>query len=183
MQQYLDLVIEIFRENILGQVVWLIAFIFSIYTFLFCENKKFIVFMAIISFMWGLHFWLIWLLAASLIHFIDLFKNILALKYEKSKKLAFIFIIFYIIVWFISYESYISLIPSVTAVFSTYLVFYVRWIWLNIWFMFIISLWALYNFLGNSIWWLATDITLLITWTAWIIRIILSKKAKKDKPL
>lgn len=181
MIEYINVVIDIFKENFYGQLIWLFAFFISIYNFLFCKNKKFIVITAIASLVWGIHFYSIWLIAASLINIVDVFKNILALKYEKSKKIASIFIIFYIIVWFISFENYISLIPTLTAVISTYLVFYVRWVWLNIWFMWIIMLWAVYNFLWNSIWWLATDITLFITWIIWIIKIIISEKNNAKK--
>jgi hypothetical protein len=180
---YIYIVIDIFKENFYGQLIWLLAFLVSIYNFLFCKDRKFIIFTAIASLIWGIHFYSIWLIAAALVNIIDILKNMLALKYKKSKNIAILFVLFYIIIWFITFKSYVDIIPTLTAIISTYLVFYVRWIWLNIGFMGVIILWGIYNILWHSIWWLATDITLSITWVIWIIRIIYSEKKdmKKEK--
>lgn len=181
MSDLIFIIIDIFKENIFWQIVWLIAFLISIYNFLFCKDKKFIFFTMVASLIWGIHFYSIWLMVAWFINLIDVIKNALALKYNKSKKIASLFIVLYIIIWFILFDWYISLIPTMNALLSTYLVFYVRWVWLNIGFMGIVILWGIYNFLGHSIWWLSTDITLLITWTIWIIKIIISDKKEKKK--
>jgi hypothetical protein len=105
----------------------------------------------------------------------------LALKYEKSKKIAIWFALFYILIWFFTFKSYVDIIPILTSLISTYLVFYIRWVWLNIGFMGVVILWGIYNFLWHSIWWLATDIILSITWVIWIIRIIYSEKKEMKK--
>lgn len=178
---YVNLVVDVFTQNMFWQIVWLIAFCISIYNFLFCKDKKFILVVAIASLVWWIHFMSIWLITAWLINFIDVFKNALALKYKKSNKIVITFVIFYIIVWILSYDWYISLIPTINALLSTFLVFYIRWVWLNLWFMFVVSLWWIYNFIGQSIWWLSTDITLFVVWTIWIIRIILSDKKNNNK--
>jgi len=154
-------IVWIFSLNPIAQSVWLIAFLVSIYNFWFCKNKKFILFTMIASIFWWFHFLFLWLLSAAYINIVDVAKNALALKYAKNKYLTIWFILVYIIISYFTYNSLISLIPLATAIASTILVFYVRWIYLNIWFLFVIALWMTYNFLWQSIWWLSTDITLM----------------------
>lgn len=178
---FINNIIEIFSSNPLGQLIWLIAFLVSIYNFWFCKNKKFIFFTMIASIFWWFHFLFLWLLSAAYINLVDIVKNALALKYERNKYLTLGFIIIYIIISFFTYTSPISLIPLATAILSTILVFYIRWIYLNIWFLFVIALWMIYNFIWNSIWWLSTDITLMTTWIFWVLKTIHKSKKEKKK--
>ena len=173
---FINEVIEIFLIAPIGQSIWLIAFLVSIYNFLFCKNKKFIFFTMIASLIWGIHFHIIGLTAAALINGVDVIKNILALKYERNKYLASLFVIVYIIIWFLTYNWYISLIPTLNAVLGTFLVFFVRGIWLNLGFIVVVMLWGVYNFLWHSIGGFMTDITLLFTWIIGVIRIMLEEK-------
>ena len=176
-------IFDIFKENFYWQLIWLIAFIVSIYNFLFCKNKKFIFFTMVASLVWWIHFYSIGLIAAALINFVDVTKNALALKYEKSNKIVISYVVLYVIIWFITYDWLVTIIPTLTALLGTYLVFYVRWVKLNIGFMFVIILWSIYNFLWHSIGWLATDITLFITGTIWILKIIISDKKQRKKEI
>lgn len=170
---------DIFVDNWIGQTIWLVAFLVSIYNFTFCKDKKFVFVTMVVSLIWWMHFFSIWLLAAAFVNFVDVFKNALALKYEKSKKLASTFIFFYIIIGFLTFEWYISLIPTISWIVSTFLVFYIRGVWLNIGFMWIIIMWMLYNYTWWSIGWLSTDIVLFFSWIIWIIRIMAEEKKKK----
>lgn len=192
--ELLDLFIKYFFENPVWQVVWVVGFIVSVYNFLFCKNRKFIFFTMVASFVWGIHYLSIWLIAGWLINAIDTVKNAIALKYEKSNKITIFFVILYLLIWFFTIkqeflanpnqdllQSLTSIIPTINAIAWTFLVFYVRWVWLNIWFMFVILLWAVYNFLGHSIGWLATDITLFFVWIIWIIRILFFEKKEEKK--
>lgn len=177
----LNNLLNIFLLNPYWQILWLIAFLISIYNFWFCKNKRFIFFTMLVSFVWWFHFLTLWLLSAAYINLVDIIKNALALKYEKNKYLTIWFILIYIIISFYTYNSPISLIPLFTAIISTILVFYVRWIYLNIWFLFVIVLWMIYNSLWHSIWWLSTDIALMITWILWIFKTIYKDKKEKKK--
>jgi len=177
---FFNIIREIFITNPIAQSIGFIAFFISVYIFLFCKDKKFILFTWISSLVWGVHFFLIWLFSASLINFVDVFKNFFALKFKNNKYFAWFFIIFYLIVWYFSYESPISIIPVFNALLSTLLVFFVRGIWLNIWFIFIVILWVTYNFIWHSIWGFMTDITLFISWIIWILRIFKTKKSTKN---
>jgi len=181
--EIINLVKDLFVENLLWQIIWLIAFLVSVYNFLFCKNKKFIVFTMIASGVWWIHFYSLGLLSAAFVNSVDVIKNALALKYKKSFKIASLFMIFYIIIWYFTYSWFIWLIPIITWVLSTFLVFYVRWIWLNLGFMWIVMMWMVYNFVGQSIWWLSTDIVILVSWIIWVARIILEEKRKKRKKL
>lgn len=178
---YINNLPNIFLENILAQTIWIIAFFISSYNFLFCKDRRFIIFTAIASFFWWIHFLLLWfaseeilffwLLSAWLVNFFDIFKNLISLKYEKNLKLVLWITAIYIIIWIFTYNWYISIIPTLTAIISTYLVFFVRWIYLNLGFLFIIVLWMIFNYISNSIWWLMTDIFLFFFWLFWIYKI------------
>jgi hypothetical protein len=172
---------DIFLSNPIAQILWLIWFLVSIYNFWFCKNKKFIFFTMIASIFWWFHFLFLWLLSAAYINIVDVAKNALALKYAKNKYLTLWFILLYIIISYFTYTSIISLIPLATAILSTILVFYIRWIYLNIWFLFVIALWMIYNFLWHSIWWLSTDITLMTTWIFWVVKTLYKDKKEKKK--
>jgi hypothetical protein len=50
------------------------------------------------SLVWGVHFGIIGLTAAALINGVDVIKNALALKYERNKYLAGLFVIIYIVI-------------------------------------------------------------------------------------
>jgi len=172
-------IFDIFLLNPIAQTLWLFAFFVSIYNFWFCKNKKFIFFTLIASIFWWFHFLALWLLSAAYINIVDVIKNALALKYEKNKYMTIWFIIIYIFISYFTYNSLISLIPLATAILSTILVFYVRWIYLNIWFLFVIALWMTYNFIWHSIWWLSTDITLMTTWFFWVVKTIYKNKKEQ----
>lgn len=175
----LENIYNLFLLNPLGQFLWLMAFVVSIYNFLYCKNKRFIFFTMIASIFWWFHFLALWLLSAAYINIVDVLKNALALKYEKNKYITLGFILVYIIISYFTYVGIISLIPLATAILSTILVFYVRGVYLNIWFLFVIVLWMIYNFIWGSIGWFMTDTTLMVTWIIWIYKIIRSENKKE----
>lgn len=173
---------DLFISNPLWQTIGLIAFFISIYNFTYCRDKKFIVFTWIASLVWWFHFLLIWLFSAAFINLVDVFKNALALKYEKNKYITISFILIYCIISYFTFDGLISLIPLLTAILSTIIVFYIRGVYLNIWFLFVIVLWMIYNFIWGSIWGFITDTSLMISWFIWIYKIIKSdNKKEKEK--
>lgn len=178
-----DTVRELFILNPWWQFIGLIWFIVSVYNFMFCKNKKFIIFTMIASFFWWIHFFLLGLLSAAFINLIDVFKNALALKYEKNKYMTLWFIIIYMIISYFTFTWLISLIPLATAILSTILVFYVRWVYLNIGFLFVIALWMIYNIIGWSVGWFLTDTTIFISGIFWIYKIIKSDNKKEIKKI
>ncbi|MCH2188990.1 YgjV family protein [Candidatus Gracilibacteria bacterium] len=170
---------EIFLENPLAQIIGIIAFLVSVYNFLFCKNKKFIIVTGIASAIWGLHFLSLGLLSAAFVNLFDVIKNALSLKYERNIYWVVGLSIFYTIIGVYTYTGdLISLIPTLNAIISTYLVFYIRGIWLNVGFLGIIALWMIYNYIGNSIGGLATDIFLIGFGIIGIIRQILENNKK-----
>ncbi len=175
----INIVRNAFIEHPIWQSIWLVAFLVSIYNFLFCKNKKFIYVTAIASFVWGIHFYSIWLMSAALVNAVDVGKNLLAIKYKRSIKLSSIFVVFYLVLPFFIFDWYISLIPMVTAILWTYLVFYVRWVWLNVGFLFIIMMWFTYNYIWRSVWWSMTDLTLFISGIVGVFRTFVFKKGEK----
>lgn len=178
----LETIWNLFLENPFGQVVWIIAFLISIYNFLFCKDRKFIIVTAIASLVWWIHFFAIWALVAAYINFFDIFKNAASLKWERNKSWMWKFIIAYIIIWLYTFLnidlntfsiwelSYFSLLPTFSAIFSTYLVFMTNWVKMKMWFLLVVLAWLIYNIAFWSIWWVMTDLSLLVAWLIWTYR-------------
>lgn len=179
--EIINAITEIFKAQPIAQSVGLVWYAISIYTFAFCKNKKFILFLGIISIFWAIHFALIAAYSAFIVNFIDIFKNFIALKYEKNKYLFLWFLLLYLWWGIYTYTDILSLIPIFAAISWLFLAFYVRWIWLNIWFLTLLILWLFYNLQQQSLWWVASDITLLIAWIYWIITLFILKKWKNTE--
>lgn len=174
--------IETFLNNPLWQSIWLLGFLVSIINFLFLKDKKFIWWTLVASFFWWMHFYYIWALAASYINFFDVIKNWFALKYERNKNWMYIFIFSYFLIWvytFLNFNistlsiwelNYLSLFPTFSSLFSTFLVFKTRWIFMKAWFLFVVFSWLIYNISYWSIGWVMTDWSLFIAWIIWIIK-------------
>lgn len=170
---------KLFLENPFGQTIWIIAFLISIYNFLFCKDKKFIIVTAIASLVWWIHFFAIGALVASYINFFDIFKNLASLKWERQKSWMWKFIFAYSIIWLYTFLNidfltltiwelnYFSLLPTFSAIFSTYLVFMVRWVKMKLWFLLVVLAWLIYNLAFGSIGWVMTDLSLLVAWLIW----------------
>lgn len=155
---------EIFTQDIIWQAIGFIALFFVFLWFKETNDRKLIIYLSIWSFFWGIHFWLLGLIAAAGINFFDIFKNLLGLKYEKNKSLMFFFIWSYLVIWIISFyftQNYISFLPSITSIISTIWVFLFRWIWLRINLLFVLCIWFIYNTAWGSIAWITSDIVLL----------------------
>ena len=152
---------DIFLANPRGQWIWFLAFLVAVYNFWFCKDQKFIVLTWVVSILFGFHFVSLWLMTAGVINFLDAFKNFISLRYEKNIYRVIGLSILYICIWYFTYDGYLSLIPLWCAIFSTFLVFYIRGIWLNIWFMLIILSYMVYNYMWNSLWGFSTDVFLL----------------------
>lgn len=190
--EYIKNLPQIFLENPIAQIIWFIAFFVSAYNFLFCKDRKFIIVTAIASFFWWLHFFLLWwgssqvlmygLISAALVNIFDIFKNLISLKYERNIYWVVWISIVYLVIWFFTFKWYLSVIPTLTAILSTYLVFYVRGVYLNLWFLVIILLWMIFNFLSGSIWWLMTDIFLFFFGLFGIYKMLQSEKKPKTEP-
>lgn len=155
-------IVTSFQTHPVAQGLWVLAFCFAVYNFLYCKDKRFIIMTAIVSVIFGFHFSLLGLMTAWLINFFDAIKNIIALYYEKNDYRVIALSIIYIAIGIITYDGILSLIPTLAALISTYLVFYIRGVRLNVWFLWIIVLYMIYNYAGNSIGGFSTDVFLLL---------------------
>lgn len=66
--------------------------------------------------------------------------------------------------------NYFSLLPTFSAIFSTYLVFMTKWLWMKWGFLIVVVAWLIYNIAFGSIGWVMTDLTLLVAWIIGIYR-------------
>lgn len=177
---FVNQIVLLFQENPIAQTAWFIWYWVSVYAFWFCKNNNFIKAMAVLSFFWALHFYMIWAISAFFVNFVDVFKAWFALKYWKNKKVALFFLFLYIIWWYLFYENLISLIPILTAIFWLYLTFFVRGLYLNLWYLLIVCFWFFYNIYHGSIWWVASDVTLFFTWIYWIVTMFVLKTKSEE---
>lgn len=166
--------LEIYNENKIAQIIWFIALFINIIAFVTSKDKIFLIFMAISSFVWWIHFYYLWLFTAAYISFFDILKNIIALKYKKNYYIFSFLIISYLIIWFYTFDfkNIFTIIPTINAILSVFFIYFLKWIKLKLWFLFILILWFTYNFYWNSLGWMFSDFILFISWIIWIINIL-----------
>jgi len=169
--------LNVFLEEPIAQLIGLFALFFTIIWFVSKKDNIFIIFMVIASFLWWIHFFMLWLLSASFINFFDTIKNYLAFKYKKNKYIFIFFLFSYFLIGLISidFNNYISIIPVFNSIFWLILIFYFKWIKLKLWFIFIVSLWFLYNYFWNSIAWMISDLILFFSWLIGVYNLSKSK--------
>lgn len=173
----MHILLDIFQQNPIAQSIGLIALLTNAIAFSTTKNKTFLIMMAVSSGIWGLHFYMMGLLPAAGSSFLDIIKNLSALKYPKNKKLMRMFIILYSIIAVLTIQKsqIFSFIPLIASRLSLYLIFYQKDIKLKFGFLCVISLWLCYNIIGKSIGGIISDITLFWAGIYWIIQILYKK--------
>lgn len=173
-----DKIYNIFLENPVWQTIGFIALIINIFAFVTSKDEKFLIFMAISSLVWWIHFYYLWLISAAYISFFDILKNIIALKYKKNKKLFIFLFLSYIIIWFFTFNKneIFSVIPIINSLLSLFFIYFLKEIKLKIWFLIILFLWFFYNYSGNSIAGIISDTILILSTIIGIFNIIYRRK-------
>jgi len=150
--------------EIIWQIIGFIALFFVFLAFKETNDRKLIGYLAIGSWIWWIHFWFLGLVAASAINFFDVFKNLIWLKYAKNNYWVAFFIIAYAVIGVISYsytKNIYSFLPTIASVIWVIAVFWFRWIQLRLLLLFTLSIWFIYNYIGWSYAWIASDIILV----------------------
>jgi hypothetical protein len=171
--------INIFWENPIAQTIGLLGILCSIFTFVSNSNISFLYRLAFTSFIWSLHFFLLGALSAFFINFIDIFKNLLAIKFPNNKKILFGIVVFYLLIGIFMYlkdENFITLIPIIASLFSVMIIFLLKDIAMRIGFLVLLFGWMIYNYFNHSIGGLTTDIILFFVGLIGIIRILILNK-------
>jgi hypothetical protein len=120
--------------------------------------------MLLSSLFWGTHFYLLWVYAGLAAVIIFVFRLILSIKYQKSKR-AFLSIIWVtLITGYFTFDGLFSLLPIVTSISWAYSFFYLEKIKLRIAMMFNSSVWLIYQI---SIWSISGIVN------EWFVQIIL----------
>lgn len=165
-------------ENPVSQSIWLLALLLTIVAFVSKKDNIFLIFMIMASFLWWIHFTFLSLLPAAFINFFDTFKNYLAYKYKQNKKFFIFLLISYIFIGLFTVDlgNYLSFIPIFNSILSVFLIFYFKGIKLKIGFIFIVSMWFIYNYFWNSIAWMLSDMILFVSGWLWVYKIYNSKK-------
>lgn len=175
--------LTIFQENPTAQVIGFLAAFINFFAFATAKDKKFLIFMAISSFVWGVHFYLMGLFSAAFISFFDIVKNIIALKYKNNHYLSVFFLIVYVIIGIFTFEAgnYFSLLPIINSLLSIIFIFYFSGAKLKIGFLLILTIWFIYNFFGNSLGGMLSDIVLFIAGLYGLYKILQENKKSNNK--
>ncbi len=170
--------IEVFQENPCAQTIGFLAVGVNVIAFITTKDKKFLLFMALSSAIWGLHFYLMGLFTASGVNFFDVIKNLIALKYKRNLFWMSIFLLIYATIGFFTFDpsNLFSLLPILNAFLSLFFVFYLKGVWLKVGFLLILVLWFVYNIMGQSLGGMMSDILLFISGVYGLIRIFLQEK-------
>lgn len=173
-------ILEIFNQNSVAQTIGFLAVLVNIIAFVTAKDRIFLIFMAISSFVWGVHFWYLGLFSAAFVSFFDILKNIIALKYKRNIFISWFLIISYLIIWFFTFnlENIFSVIPILNAILSVIFINYLSWLKLKIWFLFILIFWFIYNYFWNSLGWMLSDAILFISGIIGILNILKQEKKK-----
>lgn len=165
-------------HEVIWQAIGFLALFFVFLAFKETDDKKLIIYLAIGSWIWGIHFWFLWLLAASAINFFDVWKNLIWLKYEKNKYWISFFVLSYIFIWYFTHQhtgNIVSFLPTLASIIWSIAVFCFRWITLRILMISTLFVWFIYNFIGSSYAWMISDIVLVFATLYGIYKIKLQK--------
>ncbi len=163
---------NIFLENPFWQIIGLIAFLLWIIAFLHKNDKHLYIRIMIAQFFWVIHFLFMWLYVWAFVNIIWLLRSFVALKYKHIKKLIFIFLFLYFLIWCFNYNNIIDILPILAWILWTFAFLYFSWLKWRIILLICSSLWLIYNYIWNSIWWVITEIFMLIAWLITIFKLI-----------
>lgn len=165
MFEWYDYFLQVFQVNPWAQTIGFLAVGVSIFAFITTKDKKFILFTAMSSAIWGLHFYLMGLRTAAGVNFFDVIKNLIALKYKRNLLWISIFLTIYALIGYFSFDpsNLFSLIPILNAFLSLLFVFYLKGLWLKSGFLLILVLWFVYNFMGQSLGGMMSDVLLFLS--------------------
>ncbi len=155
------MIIEI---STIWQIIGFIALFFVFLAFKETDDRKLIIYLAIGSGIWWVHFWVLGLVAASAINFFDVLKNCIGLKYKKNNYWVSFFVATYIAIWIMSYSysgSLVSFLPTIASVLWAIAVFWFSGIPLRLIMMSTLFVWFTYNIIGGSYAGMASDIALI----------------------
>jgi len=167
---------NLFFENIIWQTIWLIAFIVWVIAFLHKKDKYLYMWLMIAQFFWIIHFFLMWLYVWAFVNIIWFIRSFIALKYKHIKEFIPIFILIYIFIGFLSYNNIFDILPLLAWFFGTLAFLYFSWIKWRFVLLICSFLWLNYNIIWNSIWWIITEIFMIIAGLISIYRLIKYKK-------
>lgn len=145
------------------EIIWFIGLFFCILSFTEKDDRKMFLLLALASFFYWLHFYWVWLLTASFLNFLEINKNLLALKYKKNLYIFFIFIISYLIIWWLTANwEIISYLIIIASIISIYAAFFLEWLKLRITYLTSNMFNLIYNFIWWSIAWTVSCILFMI---------------------
>jgi len=115
--------VNLFQNLLFIQSLGGLAFVVGMYAFLSQQDKKFKILQAIQHFILSAHFLLLGAESGAAVTFISGIRNLSAL-YNNLKKIAPIFLIFYLVIGIYRYEVWVDSLPIISSVLGTVALFY-----------------------------------------------------------
>jgi len=170
-----------YTENPFAQSVWIIALITIIYGYIQKDDDKLKLFSWIwIGILW-IHFLMLWFYIAAMVNFVAIFRNIISIRFIKSDKLVILFSIIYISIFLITFESVYDIYLIIWWLMVNFAYFKLRWITLKSIIMWNSIIWLIFNIHSESIWWMITSISIILTLIIPIISLYISKVNLKNR--
>ena len=163
-----------FNTEIIWQVIGFIALWFAFFAFKETDDKKLLIYLALCSFVWSIHFWILWLFAAAGINAFDIFKNLAWLKWKKNTYWITFFIFAYILIGITTYQytnSLISFIPTIASVLWVIWVLCFKGISMRLFLISTLVMWFIYNYVWWSYAWMVSDVVLIWATLYWIYKL------------
>jgi len=167
---------NLFLENPIGQIIWLIAFILWIIAFLHKKDRHLYIWIMIAQSLWVTHFFLIWLYVGAFVNLVWILRSFVALRYKHIKKLIFLFIFIYVLIGILNYNSIVDIFPIIAGILGTLAFLYFSWLDWRLILLVCSILWLIYNIVWWSIWWILTEIFMILAWLITIFRLSKNKK-------
>lgn len=155
---------DFMNNEVIAQWIGFLALFVVFFAFKETNDRKLLIFLALGSLIWSIHFWMLWLYAAAWINLFDVFKNLAGLKWKKNNYWISFFVISYILIWVITFsftKELYSFLPTITSVLSAIWVLYFTWVTMRIFLILTLLIWFSYNFISWSYAGMTSDIILI----------------------
>ncbi len=164
----------------LAQLIGFVGFIFLGISNLKKDRKSIIIFQIISSIFFSVHYFLINAITASIINIIGIFRGITFYNKNRSTKLNYMYLSFYILIYIIiglsTYDSFISILPVVAYTLFTISIFNENPLYIKLINVSVSSLWLVYDIIYKSYAGMVSDTCMIITLIVGMFFIIVKKK-------
>lgn len=177
----LDILVNYYSLNPLAQSIWIWAL--GVISFGFTQKDdcklKYISWCGIL--LLALHFYLLWFYIATIVNIVAVMRNLSSARFKNSNKMLIFFTVIYISLFFITFESVYDILLIISWLIVNYAYFKAQWITLKSTILWNSFMWLIFNIHSQSIWWIITSVSIIITLLIPIISFYLHKMYYRKK--